>query len=118
MKNSPRSRWLWMAALFAGMALRAFLVFAVSPGTGDGPMYKELAQNWRDHGIYGLDLGGKVTPVDIRMPGYPSFLAAISLVFGRGKWPPTLAQAVVDIVTCLLAAALSALLVPSEWKKR
>jgi hypothetical protein len=118
MKNSARSRWLWMAALFAGLALRIFFVLAVSPGTGDGPMYKELAQNWRDHGIYGLDLGGKITPVDIRMPGYPAFLAAASIIFGRGEGPPMLAQAVVDIVTCLLTAALAALLVPPESKKR
>lgn len=118
MKTHSGIRWLWVAALLAGLAMRVTFALTAAPVTGDGPMYQELARNWRDHRIYGLDLGGNITPVDIRMPGYPAFLAAVSLIFGRGEWPPTLAQAVVDIVTCLLAAALAALLVPSEWKKR
>lgn len=118
MKKSSRFRWLWIAALLAGLAVRIFFVLTVSPSTGDGPIYEELAQNWRGHGIYGLDLSGKITPVNIRMPGYPAFLAAVSYLFGRGERPPTLAQAVVDIVTCLLTAALAALLVPPPWKKR
>jgi 4-amino-4-deoxy-L-arabinose transferase-like glycosyltransferase len=118
MKNSSRFRWLWIAALLAGLALRVFFVLTVSPSTGDGPMYKALAQNWRNHGIYGLDLGGKISPVDIRMPGYPAYLAAVSMLFGRGQRAPMLAQAVVDIVTCLLIAALAALLVPPQCKNR
>jgi 4-amino-4-deoxy-L-arabinose transferase-like glycosyltransferase len=119
MTSSARYRWLCVAALAAGLALRIFFALSTDAEEGDGPLYKELAFNWRDYRIYGLDLGHKLpTPVDIRMPGYPGFLAAISLLFGRRDLPPMLAQAGVDILTCLLAAALASWLVPPPSRKR
>jgi 4-amino-4-deoxy-L-arabinose transferase-like glycosyltransferase len=118
--KSPASyRWLWIAAIAAALALRTFFFFTTSADGGDGPVYENLAKNWRSSGIYGLDLGqGVPAPVDIRMPGYPAFLAAVSRVFGDGPKPQLLVQAVVDIGTCLLAAMLAAWLVPPEWRKR
>jgi 4-amino-4-deoxy-L-arabinose transferase-like glycosyltransferase len=119
MAFSTRYRWLCVAALAAGLALRIFFVVTANPDTGDGPMYKELAHNWRTYRIYGLDLGCDLpTPVDIRMPGYPGFLAVVSILFGRGDLPPMLAQAGVDILTCLLAAVAAAWIVPLQLRNR
>ncbi len=119
MKSPASYRWLWIAAIAAALALRVFFVFTTSSDTGDGPMYEELARNWRSNGIYGLDLGHDApTPVDIRMPGYPAFLATVSRVFGAGRMSQMLVQAVVDVGTCLLAAMLAAWLVPPESRKR
>lgn len=81
-------------------------------------MYLSLAGNWLHHCIYGLDLDGRLVPVDIRAPGYPAFLAAISLVFRRGDLPILLAQAVLDILTCLLVAVLAGWLVPENSRRR
>ncbi len=112
-------RWLWIAAIAAALALRTFFFFTTTAVGGDGPMYEKLAKNWRSSGIYGLDLGqGVPAPVDVRMPGYPAFLAVVSRVFGDGLMPQMLVQAAVDIGTCFLAAMLAAWLVPPEWRKR
>ncbi|MGA7783229.1 MAG: hypothetical protein WB997_01160, partial [Candidatus Acidiferrales bacterium] len=97
MKFGPTSRWPWIVALVAGLAIRVFFILQFPAHTGDGPMYLSLARNWLHYGIYGLDLNGRVAPVDIRVPGYPAFLAAISFVFRRGDLPILLAQAVLDI---------------------
>jgi 4-amino-4-deoxy-L-arabinose transferase-like glycosyltransferase len=120
-KSPAFYRWLRIAAFAAALALRIFFVFVftASPADGDGPLYEELAKNWRSYGIYGLNLGHDTpTPVDIRMPGYPAFLAVVSRVFGDRLTPQMLVQAVVDVGTCLLAAMLAAWLVPPEWRKR
>ncbi|MFZ0818977.1 MAG: hypothetical protein WAM91_02840 [Candidatus Acidiferrales bacterium] len=118
MKFGPTSRWPWIVALVAGLAIRVFFILQFPAHTGDGPMYLSLARNWLHYGIYGLDLNGRVAPVDIRVPGYPAFLAAISFVFRRGDLPILLAQAVLDILTCLLAAVLAGYLVQEHSRRR
>ncbi len=118
MKSASPSRWPWVAALVVGFALRVFFVVQFPAHTGDGPMYLSLAQNWLHHAVYGLDLNGRLAPVDIRVPGYPAFLAAISFVFRRGDLPILLAQAFLDILTCLLAAVLAGCLVPEGSRRR
>lgn len=119
MKSSWSYRWAWIAAIATALALRILFAFTTNPATGDGAIYQELAKNWPSSRIYGLVLGqGAPTPVDIRMPGYPFFLATISRLFGGGLRPPMLIQAFVDVGTCLLAAILAAWLVPAEWRKR
>jgi 4-amino-4-deoxy-L-arabinose transferase-like glycosyltransferase len=112
--RSP-GKWFAIApALATGLALRLFFVFKFPAGTTDGPLYEALAHNWREMGIYGLNLNGGVVPVDIRMPGYPAFLATISYVLGRGETRVMLAQVAVDLCTCVLAAMLAGLLAPAE----
>ena len=50
----------------------------VPDGTsGDAPFYIELAWNWLKNGVYGLEVNGQLMPVDVRVPGYPAFLAAV-----------------------------------------
>lgn len=118
-KSSSSYRWLWIAAIVVALALRIVFVFTTSSGDGDAMMYEQLATNLRTTGIYGINLGQKLpTPVDVRVPGYPIFLAAVTRVFRGELRRQMLVQAVVDVGTCLLAAALAAWLVPLEWRKR
>jgi len=104
-------------ALLAGLALRLFFVTHISPFTGDTKFYEELAKNWLYHGVYGLFVNGQLLPVDMRMPGYPSFLAAIYAVFGRGGRAIMGVQAIVDLGTCVLAALIAARLAPARKRK-
>jgi 4-amino-4-deoxy-L-arabinose transferase-like glycosyltransferase len=112
-------RWLWIAAIAAALALRIFFVLTTDPQDGDSQMYEELANNWRSHGIYGMDLGEDLpTPVDVRAPGYPGFLAVVWRIFGNGPTRVLFVQAAVDVGTCFLVAMLAGWLVPPELRKR
>ena len=101
------------AALCAGLALRVYLVlkFPVTD-TGDGPFYIELAWNWSKNGVYGFAVHGQLTAVDMRVPGYPAFLAAVYSIFGRTRMAVMLVQVGIDLVTCVLAALIAAAIVP------
>lgn len=90
-----------------------FFVAHFSPYSGDTKFYEELARNWLDHGTYGLFVHGDLIPVDMRMPGYPAFLAAIYAVFGRTNKAIMFVQAIVDLTTCILAALIAARLARS-----
>jgi 4-amino-4-deoxy-L-arabinose transferase-like glycosyltransferase len=121
MNSGSTSQWPRIAAAAAivtGLAIRVFFVLQFPAPSGDGPMYLLLAGNWLHHAVYGLDLNGRLAPVDIRVPGYPAFLAAVSYFFRRGDLPILLAQAVLDILTCLLAAVLAGSLVPEPSRRR
>ena len=110
-------RHLFLAGL-AGLGLRLFFVRHFAMSAGDTAMYEELARNWLDHHVYGLFVGGQLTPVDVRVPGYPAFLAAIYAVFGRTQLPVMLTQATLDLFTCFLTAALAAFLALKAQRRR
>ncbi|MGH9773536.1 MAG: hypothetical protein ACRD50_01150 [Candidatus Acidiferrales bacterium] len=97
-----------IAALTAGLALRLFFILKFPFYSGDTKFYEELARNWLDHGVYGLFIQGRLMPVDMRMPGYPAFLAVIYAALGRTRIAIMIAQAMVDLGTCVLAALLAA----------
>ncbi len=101
-----------IGAVLVGLALRLFFVWRFAMVSGDTAIYEQLARNWLDHGVYGLWINGQLTPVDMRAPGYPAFLAAVFSVFGRSQFAVMLAQVFVDLMTCLLTAALAAWLAP------
>jgi 4-amino-4-deoxy-L-arabinose transferase-like glycosyltransferase len=102
------------AALAAGLLFRLFFMVHFPFTAGDTKFYEELACNWLDHGVYGLFVNGSLLPVDMRMPGYPAFLAAIYAVAGRAdKWV-MLAQAAMDLITGVAAALLAARLAPES----
>src|SRR5271154_5321083 len=103
-------------ALAAGLGLRLSFIWHFPFYSGDTKFYEELARNWLDHGVYGLFVNGQLMPVDQRMPGYPAFLAAIDLIFRRTRMAVMLAQAAVDLVTCVLAAMVAARIVPAAKK--
>jgi len=105
-----------VAALLCGLALRLYFIFHFPFYSGDTKFYEELARNWHDHGVYGLFVNGQLMAVDQRMPGYPAFLAAIDLIFGRTRMAVMLAQAAVDLVTCVLAAMVAARIAPAAKK--
>jgi hypothetical protein len=106
-------------AVLAGLALRVFFVlkFPVTE-SGDAPFYIELAWNWLKKGVYGFTVNGQLTPVDMRVPGYPAFLAAVFAFAGNSPRAVMLAQAVLDMVTCFLIALIAARLAPEAARRR
>ncbi len=106
-------------AVLAGLALRVFFVlkFPVTD-SGDAPFYIELAWNWLKHGVYGFPVNGQLTPVDMRVPGYPAFLAAVFAFAGNSPRAVMLAQAVLDLATCFLIALIAARLAPEISRRR
>jgi hypothetical protein len=107
------------AAVCAGLALRVYLVlkFPVTD-TGDAPFYIELAWNWLKNGVYGFAVHGQLTAVDMRVPGYPAFLAAVFAVAGQSPRAAMLAQVVVDLATCFIIALIAARLAPESSRRR
>jgi len=99
-------------ALAAGLALRLYFIWHFPFYSGDTKFYEQLARNWLDHGVYGLYVGGSLTAVDMRVPGYPAFLAAIYFVTGRSARVVMVAQAFLDLGTCVLTALIVVRLAP------
>ena len=101
-------------ALVAGLCLRLFFVLKFPANSGDTVLYEQMATNWLQHHVYAMDVGGQITPVDLRMPGYPIFLAIVYAITGRigrvGAPLVMIAQALVDLVSCVLIAVLAAIL--------
>ena len=96
------------AALLVGLAMRLFFFVQYPFYSGDTKFYEEFARNLLDHGVYGLFVEGQLFPVNVRMPGYPAFLAAIYDVLGRSNAAVAGVQIAVDLITCVLAALLAA----------
>ena len=61
-----------------------------------------------------MDIGGQLTPVHIRMPGYPAFLAVVYAITGHtgaaAHRAVLVSQVFVELFSCLLIGALAALL--------
>src|SRR5712691_5124243 len=103
-----------LAALSAGLCLRLYFVLKFPANSGDTVLYEQIATNWLKHHVYAMTVGGQITPVDLRMPGYPTFLAVIYALTGRtgadARFWVMLAQVVVDLLSCLIIARLAGLL--------
>jgi len=106
-------------AACAGLALRLWLVlrFPVAD-SGDAPFYIDLAWNWLKNGVYGFQINEHLTPVDMRVPGYPAFLALIFSVFGNSTRAVFIAQAALDLATCFVVALIAARLAPEASRRR
>jgi hypothetical protein len=103
-----------VTALAAGLCLRLFFVLKFPANSGDTVLYEQMAVNWLKHHVYAMDVGGAVTPVDLRMPGYPAFLVLVYLLTGKTGaaahiWV-MLGQIAVDLIGCLTIALLGAVL--------
>jgi 4-amino-4-deoxy-L-arabinose transferase-like glycosyltransferase len=107
-----------LAALLLGLALRLFFILHFPFYSGDTFYYEELARNWLYHGVYGLFFDGQLTPVDMRVPGYPAFLAAIYALLGNTRTAVMAVQALLDLLTCCIAALLAARLAPASARSR
>jgi hypothetical protein len=103
-----------VVALAAGLGLRLFFVFKYPANSGDTVLYEQMATNWLVHHTYAMEVHGQITPVDLRLPGYPGFLALIYALTGRtgaaARLPAMVAQAFVDLISCFLIAVLAATL--------
>jgi hypothetical protein len=101
-----------VAALSLGFALRIFFIVHFPFFAGDTKFYDELARNLLDHRVYGLFVHGQLTPVDMRMPGYPVFLAGLYAAFGRSIRAVMVVQACLDLITCALTALIAGIVAP------
>src|SRR5260370_16047280 len=105
-------------ALLGGACLRILFVLKFPSNSGDTVIYEQLAENWLKFGKYAMNVNGQLMPVDLRMPGYPAFLALIYALTGRtgdsAQLYVMLAQVVIDLATCVLVASLAGLLA-SLW---
>jgi len=96
-------------AVFAGLALRIFFVLRFpATNSGDSPFYIELAWNWLKKGVYGVEIGSRLVPLDTRVPGYPAFLAAVFATAGNSPRAVMLWQVVVDLAACCVIALMAA----------
>jgi hypothetical protein len=107
-----------LVALTAGLCLRLYFVLKFPANSGDTVLYEQIATNWLKHHVYAMTVGGQITPVDLRMPGYPAFLAIIYALTGRtgadARLWVMLAQIGVDLLSCLVIARLATLLADSS----
>jgi hypothetical protein len=108
-----------VVALTAGLCLRLLFVLKFPANSGDTVLYEQIATNWLQHHVYGMNVHDQVVPADMRMPGYPAFLALIYAITGAvtghtgeaARLWVMIAQVVVDLLTCLLIAWVASLLV-------
>jgi 4-amino-4-deoxy-L-arabinose transferase-like glycosyltransferase len=98
----------FLAAGLAGLALRLLFVLHFPAVVDDSRLYADIAENWLQHGVYGITDSGQVLPTLSRLPGYPSFLAAIFAIFGWSNFRAVLLiQILFDLGTCFLVADLA-----------
>ena len=97
-----------------GLCLRLFFVLKFPANSGDTLLYEQIATNWLRHRVYAMEVQGAIVPVDLRMPGFPAFLALIYAVTGRtgetARMWVMLTQIAVDLLGCLVIATLAAAL--------
>src|SRR5215831_19103932 len=107
--NLLRRNWLFfLVATLAALALRLFFIFVFPVVEGDSLIYGDIAKNWLSHGIYAVSDGTIIRPTLIRLPGYPAFLAAVFSIFGREHYTAVMVvQALLDVNTCLVIAAMA-----------
>ena len=103
-----------IVALLAGACLRLYFVLKFPAGSGDTVIYEQIATNWLKYGKYAMDIAGQPVVVDLRMPGYPAFLAMVYGLAGRvgenARSIVIVSQIVVDLTTCVVIAAFAAVL--------
>ncbi|MGA7622888.1 MAG: hypothetical protein WB630_05330 [Candidatus Acidiferrales bacterium] len=117
MNSRPFSYAQLGAALLAGLALRLYFIRHFPFYAGDTKFYDALARNWLDHRVYGLFVSGQLVPTEMRVPGYPAFLAAIYFLLGRSWRAVMLVQAFVDLGACVLIALIAARLAPASRRR-
>ena len=100
-----------LTALVTGFFFRFFFLWYLPSSAGDTALYETLSLNWVKHSIYGMPVDGVLTPVDIRMPGYPVYLAVVHAFTNLGGEPARfgamLGQIFADLACCVLIAELA-----------
>lgn len=119
MSDSSKMRVQVTCAVLAAFAVRFYFIWKFPfYDAGDTPLYQQLAHNWLKHGIYGISIFGHLTAVDMRVPGYAAFLAAIYAFCGESARAVMIAQAGIDVLMCLIAAGMAAVLAPKSSRPR
>src|SRR4051812_26719358 len=114
-----RQRAAYFIAAILGAGLRLWFVSGHSLVQGDSLIYADIARNWLHRGVYGITDGATITPVLIRLPGYPAFLAAVFAVFGDNSFIAVMVlQVLVDLFTCWAVADLAAQLLSDNQRER
>jgi hypothetical protein len=100
--------------LLLGLGLRLLFILKFPATSGDTILYEQMATNWLQHHAYAMNVNGSITPVDLRMPGYPAFLVMIYVLSGKvgaaAQGAVMIAEALVDLLDCLVVAGLAATL--------
>jgi len=100
-----------LTALITGFAFRLFFLLRLPSSAGDTGLYETLALNWVKHSIFGMTVDGVLTPVDIRMPGYPAYLAVVKAFTNLSGEPARfwvmLGQVFLDLACCVFIAELA-----------
>jgi len=105
----------FLAVTLAALGLRLFLVVYFPGVVDDSCLYANIAENWLQHGIYGVTNSSVIMPTLSRLPGYPAFLAAIFALFGIENFRAVLlVQVLFDLATCFLIADLARRLLSSR----
>jgi len=100
-----RNKMFFISFTVLGFFLRGYFLHWHFLFQGDSLVYGDLAKNWLLHGVYGISDNSQILPVDIRMPGYPGFLAVCFRLFGVEHYGAVVrVQLVIDLVTCFLIA--------------
>jgi len=98
----------FLGAGLAALALRLWLVLGFPGVVDDSRLYANIAENWLQHGVYGVTNSGVIMPTLSRLPGYPAFLAAVFVIFGIENFRAVLlVQVAFDLGTCFLIADLA-----------
>lgn len=105
LRKSPR---YFVLVALAGLALRLLFILRFPSITADSFVYGDIAKNWMQHGIYSVSDNGGLAATDIRLPGYPAFLALTFGIFGMEHYRTVLVvQMLVDLGTCLIIADIA-----------
>jgi 4-amino-4-deoxy-L-arabinose transferase-like glycosyltransferase len=103
-----RHRGFFLGIALGGLALRLLFLLYFPAVTDDSRIYADIATHWLQQGIFGTTQAGAVVPTDMRLPGYPAFMAAIFALCGMGNFRAVLLlQILLDLGTCLLIADLA-----------
>src|SRR5580704_3034627 len=114
-----RMRLTVALAALAGLGLRLLFVLKFpATNSGDAPFYIELAWNWLKKGVYGMTIDGQLTAVDMRVPGYPAFLAAVFGLAGNSERAAMLANILVDMATCFVMTLIAVRLAARDSRRR
>jgi hypothetical protein len=107
--------------LLFGLCLRLLFVLRFPATSGDTVLYEQMAANWLKHGVYAMEVNGAIQPVDLRMPGYPAYLALVYWLTGKtgeaARIWVLLGQVAVDLLGCLVIAALARVLTEDILEK-
>jgi len=109
-----------LAVLLAALGLRlAFIFVAPRPSSWAGDSrYYVTASNLLAGNGYSWDEAPPYRPSLASVPAYPLFIAAVYAVAGRSNDAVRVAQAALDLMTCLLVAYLSFRFAPPRLKER